>query len=144
MKNRSAINFVIFFFIIAIATLSYSGISDFLLKQRGVRTDGIVVYESVRSQGKMFFYKSTNPVVKYIDNNGKDYSILDCESCHKIGDRVPIIYDPRDPEKAMIDTRSSDFSLVYYLVGFIGFLIFFIILKKRLISNKYSDFISRS
>lgn len=131
MKNRSVINFVIFFFFIAIVTISYSGISDFLLKQKGVRTDGIVLYESVRPRVFGFFYKSKNPVVGYLDNNGKNYSILDCESCHKIGERVPIIYDPQNPEKAMVDTISSDINLAYYLIGSIGFLIFFIILRKN-------------
>jgi hypothetical protein len=116
---------------VAVLCFIYAAINDYMIKRNGVETVGIVMYESVNTGYRSIFHPFTNPIVTYSDSKGKYYTISDCGNCHKIGDRVPVIYDPNNPKNALINTKSSGLNYTYYSIGFIVFFILSQILMRK-------------
>lgn len=131
MKKNPGINFALIFFGIATILLSYTTISSGLIKKNGIETEGIVIHLKDRLYPNKYFYNSKIPIVIYFTKDGKSFDIEDCEYCHKIGDRVPIIYDPKNPQNAIINTKGYKRNEIYYALGFLFFFLFFLYLKRK-------------
>ncbi|MDC0673162.1 DUF3592 domain-containing protein [Nannocystis radixulma] len=96
----------------------------FVLDQRffadAVRTEGEVVHVRFNSKG------SGAPQIAYADGNGLQHvfsSNTYSRPSYRVGDRVPIAFDPDDPGNAAID-RTSDRWLLPGIFGAIGFVQF--------------------
>ncbi len=134
MDQKSKIRFAIFFFIVAVLSFIYAVINDYMIKRNGVETVGIVMYESVNTWYESIFHPYTDPIVTYSDSNGKYYTISDCGNCHKIGDKVPVIYDANNPKNALINTKSSGLNHTHYSIGFIVlFILSQILIRKNIL-----------
>ena len=130
MNKNIGINIAFIFFVGAFILLSYSSIHGYFIKKNGIRAEGIVSQIStIGFTSKVQYWRNT-PIVTYLSKDGRIFSIKDCDSCHKIGESVPVIYDSNNPENAVIDTKSSDFTVVYYLIGFMVLSLFYLELKK--------------
>ena len=83
----------------------YAGYISWKLQTQGVTTTGNVVRleESSSSEGGCCVY---SPVIEF-DANGRTYSFEGDNASHPpaydIGEQVPVIYDPADPDTAQIN-----------------------------------------
>lgn len=137
MNKFSGINIGIILLSISIVVMICISLNNIKLKVVGVRTEGEVylVVTKTRLLKRNIHTIYNSPLISFFTPDGKRYETVGCGDCYKIGDKVPVIYDPNNPEHAEVDSSSLYYSY-YYLAGFIFFLLLFIRTKVKL-SKQY-------
>ncbi len=133
MNKFSGINIGIILLSISIVVMIYSSLNNIKLKAVGVRTEGEVYLVVPKSQPFIRHIPATynSPLISFFTPDGKRHETVGCDDCYKLGDKVPVIYDPDNPEHAEVYSSSLNESY-YYLAGFIFFLLLFIRTKVKL------------
>jgi len=96
---------MVFIAVIAILTGSFSLIKTFNFISKAVKTYGIIaeLHRSDDVSGVTY-----RPVFSFMDTSGNQYNVYsslgDDPPKYKVGDKVPVVYDPEQPQKAQIDS----------------------------------------
>ncbi len=96
----------------------------------GVKTKGTVYQLNTKDNPaiRMPGVRYDMPVISFFTPTNERFETWGCPDCYSIGDKVPVIYDPRNPSNAEVDSLRL-YEPLYYLAGLIGFLLFFIRIK---------------
>jgi hypothetical protein len=143
----AGINIGIIFFSIGILAMCYLITRDIPLIRNGVTTEGTVIQIYTKhnpSYRRLPGITYDIPIISFTTPDHKEFQTWGCPDCYKIGDRVPIIYDPKNPANAEVNSWRLATEPVYYLVGFTVFLIVFVRIKKKLNIRNASTTFSQS
>ncbi len=131
MKNRYlALHIGMFLFSVGILLSLYSLGRSALLATRSIKTEGVVVrLDRVPDQYLNIPTYDHLAIVSFFAD-GKEFQFEACRNCYGLQDRVPVIYDPSNPDIADIDSASLYVTPIYFLLGFSFFLWLFARAKK--------------
>ncbi len=139
---NKGINIGIVFFSVGILLTSYILIKNIPLSKNGVVTEGTVIQLITKRNPN---YRNTRwitqniPIISFRTADNHEFRTQGCSDCYYIGEKVSIVYDPKNPTNAEVNSKRLFIESIYYLVGFIIFLIIFIRLKTKIRHNpKYS------
>lgn len=114
--------------------MCYLIIKDIPLIKNGVTTEGTVIQLYTKHDPNYHRLPGIThdiPIISFTTPDYKEFQTWGCPDCYKIGDKVPIIYDPTNPANAEVNSWRLAAEPVYYLIGFIIFLIIFLRIKKQ-------------
>ncbi len=108
-------------------------IKDIRLLTVGLKTEGTVyqLYAKDNPNIRLPGARYNIPMISFFTSNNERFETWGCPDCYKIGDKVPIIYDPNNPSNAEVNSWSL-YEPLYYLAGFIFFLLLFIRIRTKI------------
>ncbi|GAB4298283.1 MAG: hypothetical protein Kow0068_22210 [Marinilabiliales bacterium] len=152
LKNSPILSIIIGVAVIIFGIYSYFSQKEFL--ENSVETVGVVVdvvqdYSSVNIRSKK--YSSDNsmvfkPVVEFQDKNGNTYTFKSSRGSkylktYEIGKKLTVLYNPDNPEKAMLKSAANKSTT--YISGAAGILFILIGLGAKLFGNKMPKVINQ-
>ncbi len=111
-----------------------AGVHTLLFLNKAVTATGTITRMDEHQGNKA--QRLYTPVFTYIDPQGEEHEVISSHSssppAYAVGDRVPVLYDPRDPENAKIDSFISVWGLAFMpaLFGIINAVVFGIVFWK--------------
>ncbi|MEN9613929.1 MAG: hypothetical protein RLZZ347_236 [Candidatus Parcubacteria bacterium] len=59
------------------------------------------------------------PIISFVTSDGKQVEIAGCDNCYHLGDKVPVIYDPSDPNEGHVDDQKDLYvTPLFFMIGF--------------------------
>ncbi len=135
MNRNLGLNIGILFMVMGIIVMIFLFANDIYLMTNGIKTEG-TVYQLYRKNNPNIRLPGATyniPVIFFFSKDYEKFETWGCPECYKIGDKVPIVYDPKNPSNAEVNSGVL-YEPLYYIGGFVIFLVLFI--RKKISASK--------
>ena len=133
MNKIAGVNIGIALFSIAFIIMGYLAVKDINLMLNGAKTEG-VVSQLIRKHDPNYRLISRVyyiPVISFFAADGAEFQTWGCPDCYQIGDKVPVVYDSKNPAIAEVDSWAL-YEPLYYVIGFALFIVLFVRLRTNI------------